>query len=199
MLYCPPTMPAEVVVIIERLLGKQPERERGLNYYCLAVGAPYSTFDVPHHGTALASMVRQTGAQYHLFDEVAAKDNLEALLSEIEGLCNNIGVGEHDATPVARDRAKDLIETVRPLVAEADIPLAELDCYYGELGVEWQKDNRILRLTSFNDPNTPIRLDYGTMSVESPGEYRSDPVADTQILADRLVWLSSDNTKTVAA
>jgi len=195
MLYYHPPLTETIAVIVERFLQKHEQEQRGLNYYWLAMGAPVLTFNMPR-GVAHIGVLESENKQYHLFDRGVSKDSFDTLLSEIEGL-RSAASGEHAATPIALDRARKLIEEVRQILT--DIPAAELDSYYGELGIEWQNGNRILRLTSFDDPNIPIRLDYGTMSVDTPGEYKSDSVADAKILAERLVWLANDDTKTLTA
>lgn len=112
---------------------------------------------------------------------------LDELLREIEDSRKD-QPGEDDPTPSAIHQAKILISGAKNLIGVAP-PTGELDYYYGELGVEWRKGNRILRLTCFGDTMSP-RLDYGTMSKSTPGEYKSDPAADAKTLATRLDWLS---------
>lgn len=116
---------------------------------------------------------------------------LDQLLADIERI-KDVEASEHKPTPAAIALAKQLIGEVKSLV-HFDPPLGEVDYYFGELGIEWRSDDRILRLTCFRDPNTPARIDYGTMSATTPGEYRSVPVATARDLAGRLDWLSGQS------
>ena len=108
------------------------------------------------------------------------------MLDEIQAL-RGVAVTEHTPTAQAVDCAIGLITDAGNLVGFM-APAGEVDFYFGELGVEWRRDDRILRLTCFGDA-TPSRLDYGSMSVETPGQYRSGP-ATAESLATQLDWLT---------
>jgi len=165
-------------VILESILRRQ---QRNLNLWDVILSAPISMFDRPF-------TIMATSYWAPITQKLKAQSTLEVLLAEIEGLKRQ-QVGEHTPAMPAIDRAKFLIGGAAFLVHSAP-PEGELDSYYGELGVEWRKGDRILRLTCFGDPNTPARLDYGTMSTATPGEYNSDAVADFGTLAARLDWVS---------
>jgi len=116
---------------------------------------------------------------------------LGALLREIDSF-EGTQAGEHAPSTYAINQARILIAGARTLVHHQP-PVGDADFYYGELGVEWRTGNRILRLTSFSDSATPARLDYGTMSIATPGEYNSDQVASPERLAELLDWVSEEN------
>lgn len=121
----------------------------------------------------------------------STESHLGALLREID--CIEVTqAGEHAPSAHAIERAKALLTGARSLVRRQP-PVGDADFYYGELGIEWRKANRILRLTCFGDARTPARLDFGTMSVSTPGEYSSDQVASPERLAERLDWVSEEN------
>jgi hypothetical protein len=116
---------------------------------------------------------------------------LEALLKEIDNLRQGSTEGEHAPTQAAIRAMVELLQLIRPLVNESDVPIAELDFYYGELAVEWRNGDRILRLTSFSGPNKTPRIDYGTLGDSTPGEYHTDIPATPEDIATRLAWLAS--------
>jgi hypothetical protein len=130
------------------------------------------------------------------FARLSGPEPLNALLGEIERLRSE-PIGEHTPSPQAVDAATSLIKGAAKLLQSAP-PEGELDYYFGELGIEWRQGNRILRLTCFSGSEAP-RLDYGTMSRKTSGEYSSDAVANAQILADRLDWLSGGTPEGYAA
>jgi hypothetical protein len=114
------------------------------------------------------------------------ENTIETLLDEIQAL-RGAAVTEHSPAAEAVDRAVSLITDAGNLVGFM-APAGEVDFYFGELGVEWRRNDRILRLTCFGDA-TPPRIDYGIMSVEAPGQYRSGP-ATAGTLATQLDWLA---------
>lgn len=114
-------------------------------------------------------------------------DMIGVLVAQLDAV--EAGEGEHAASAFAIQRAKALLAEVEHLVQYV-VPDAGIDFYYGELGIEWRKEDRILRLTCFKSANEPPRLDYGTMSRTTPGEYRSDRIVTPEKLAERLKWLS---------
>ncbi len=116
---------------------------------------------------------------------------LVTLLKEITDLGQESTDGEHAPTQAAIHATTELLQQVQVLIGEADIPEAELDFYYGELAVEWRKDNRILRVTSFSASNRTPRIDYGTLGDSTPGEYHTDIPATPEGLAAHLAWLST--------
>ena len=121
---------------------------------------------------------------------------IEALLLEVSQV-QSASLGEHEPTDVAIRTVTDILRELN-LPSNVNIPDAEIDYYYGELGVEWRAGNRILRLTAFSVPGYMPRLDYGTLGTSgNPGDYRSDANATADLLATRLSWLSSTNGQTV--
>jgi hypothetical protein len=178
MLY-PPPITASEVANYDGLSGKDEQE-------CFTVVVePRSTFRIPVEFAHFSF----PSAQYASVGVVPALSSLGALLREIDGVVVE-QPNEHTPTDFAIERAKALISGAEMLI-QLTPPVGELDSYYGELGIEWRSGNRILRLTCFGNPATPARLDYGTMSTGTPGEYQSDAVADSAILAARLDWLSA--------
>ncbi len=196
-------------VIIGNLLDSQQlkqESEHGLNCLVVYSDPPCTSFFVPRRFASLipqkplyiddqalwvaagcAGVILAGGQQ--LVGPQSAFGTLRRRIEEVRGR----DAGEHGPSATAIERAKELIEGAEPLVRNA--PEGDLDFYYGELGIEWRRENRILRLTAFSDPEMSARLDYGTMSVDTPGEYRSELVANAHNLAERLNWLSCGQDK----
>lgn len=117
-------------------------------------------------------------------------DSIDILLSEINALLQQRPGGEHSPSDAAINSAKGLIDLARVHLRFCP-PVGELDFYDDELGVEWRKETRILRLTCFGSPDAAPRVDFGTMSTTTPGEYRSDIAVTPELLAERLDWLSN--------
>ena len=97
---------------------------------------------------------------------------------------------EHMPSALTVDRAKALIQSIAPFL-RTGIPTGEVDSYYGEIATEWQKGDRILRLTCLSSPGAD-RLDYGTLCPDSPGEHHSEP-ANARTLVTRLRWLDGED------
>jgi len=114
------------------------------------------------------------------------ENSIDVLLREIETITDTQS-GEHVPSMAAIKQSTALIQAAGQLIHSSP-PAGEVDFYHNELGVEWRSGNRILRLTSF--PAEAPRLDYGTMSTGTQGEYSSDNLATAELLAIRLDWLS---------
>jgi hypothetical protein len=132
------------------------------------------------------SAANPPGRNYFPLTEKNPLDALSSELSEIETTAST-QTGEHIPSTAAIKQSRELIQIARSLIHSSP-PDGEVDFYYNELAVEWRNGNRILRLTSF--PVEAPRLDYGTMSSGTQGEYHSDNLATGQLLAQRLDWLS---------
>jgi hypothetical protein len=120
-----------------------------------------------------------------------ADSNLVNLLAEIDQTRVQPAT-EHTPSQAAIERAKALISEAADRMTYI-FPEGEVDSYYGELGVEWRNADKLIRLTCFGNADRPARLDFGTMSKTTPGEYGSEPNVDAASLAARLDWLSEDD------
>lgn len=170
-------------LIASRLLSEQSRQQSSTGNLCLY----WFVFD----DSPLTFSIPQTAR--FVFDPPVPVNTLDTLIAEIESVRNG-PEGEQKPTDAAIDAALRVIGPTESLLNSLDlqIPAADLDFYYGELAVEWRKENRILRLTAFSVPDFAPRLDYGTLGTDAhPGEYHSDALATPELLAERLSWLSS--------
>ncbi len=89
----------------------------------------------------------------------------------------------------------EIVRQLGEMVNEAganfgQLPRADIAPYFGELSITWRLGQRVVRLTAY--PNSlPSRIDYGSTSPGTRGDYDFDRPASGPILAERLRWLYS--------
>lgn len=86
------------------------------------------------------------------------------------------------------------IQELKELLKEAEqisgqpIQLGDVIPCNGELSMTWHRNDAMLMITTFPDARPP-RLDFGSTPAVGMGEYRSDPAANGEKLANHLTGL----------
>jgi hypothetical protein len=99
----------------------------------------------------------------------------------------NLEEGEQRPSQKAIDDMKTIINEASK---NAAFRMGDIASYFGEIGVTWRNNGRMLRLTTFSDDRHP-RLDFGTTPIGTLGDYDFDVNATAARLLEKLAWLET--------